>query len=39
MMSGLYGAMIIEGTANDITTVPEIAAAREVIMMYVNECV
>lgn len=32
-MSGLFGAMIIEGTANDITSVPEIDNATEVIMM------
>jgi hypothetical protein len=33
MMSGLYGAMIIEGTANDVKSVPEIANATEVVMM------
>ena len=33
MMSGLFGAMIIEGTANDVTVVPEIGNATEVIIM------
>jgi FtsP/CotA-like multicopper oxidase with cupredoxin domain len=33
MMSGLFGAMIIEGTANDVTVIPEIGNATEVIMM------
>lgn len=33
MCSGLFGAMVIEGTANDITQVPEIGNATEIIMM------
>ncbi|CAB9519108.1 Multicopper oxidase [Seminavis robusta] len=33
MMSGLFGAMIIEGTANDVTAIPEIESATEVVMI------
>lgn len=33
LMSGSFGAMVIEGTANDVTSVPEIRDATEIIMM------
>jgi hypothetical protein len=31
-MSGLFGMMVIEGTSNDVTAIPEIGDATEVFM-------
>jgi FtsP/CotA-like multicopper oxidase with cupredoxin domain len=34
-MSGLFGFMVIEGTDNDVTVVPEIGNATEIFLLYV----
>ena len=38
MLSGLYGMMVIEGSETDIRSIPEIGAAKEVLMMYEQKC-